>query len=510
MPFPVAQAPTQAPGTNAAQTPAAQAPAAQAPAAQAPAAQAPAAQAPGTNAVQLETVRVGNGKGKGKGKWGDTDKVGPAVLLSSLSSLPPPVPFYAQGLPHPQAPGGPFDNGPHVYPPAVPGPPVPLVPLVPPAPAPGHVSTVPFASVTLDKLLGSGGFGFVYEATVVGHHGPVAAKMFATGLPDAFDDPGAGKPQRASEELWKKYLALRKEARALSLLERHPNVVRYLGFTAQGPRCIILMEHLAGGNLRVLGVGPRATHRPDVVKYAHFIITGIARGMRSIHGAGLVHLDLKPENILFHRLDFATPVIADFGLAKFCRMSRDAGGKTHLLSMTTDLEGVGGIGGGTGGGTGGGYDNDNNIGEGDYENLYDYPKRMADGGTVGYIAPESMGPVGPGPWKKTPANLKDVFAFAIVVYEVLTGHQAWYPPVKRYEVYENRVLKSRDRPDLPASWHPRLKAFLAKCWAQDPFERPSFSAIVTTLEEPGWPEIFAAATAIPGALPGALGAPRAM
>jgi len=68
----------------------------------------------------------------------------------------------------------------------------------------------------------------------------------------------------------------------------------------------------------------------------------------------------------------------------------------------------------------------------------------------------------------------------------MTGEQAWL--TLDYKQMVAAVLRDRQRPPLTPDTPKDVKDLLDQCWAQDPNERPSFTAIVVHLQEMGAPK----------------------
>jgi len=150
----------------------------------------------------------------------------------------------------------------------------------------------------LDKLLGRGGMGAVYQATDLRLRREVAVKI---SIGSMFGDR----------------LALRRferEARASAKLS-HPNVVSVYDFgDIDGEGAYLVMELIHGFTLRFF-LKQNGNAPPRV---AADWMNQILEGMKAAHQNGIVHRDLKPENILITRnSDNESLVkILDFGLAK--------------------------------------------------------------------------------------------------------------------------------------------------------------------------------------------------
>src|SRR5688500_4541890 len=149
----------------------------------------------------------------------------------------------------------------------------------------------------LDRLLGAGGMGAVFEGTHVHVGRRVAVKMI---LPELARD--AGFVER-----------FRREARAAGELHS-PGVVEVLDYDVDerlGP--YLVMEHLDGEALldRLRTVGRFAAAEAIALGSA------ILEGMGAVHERGIVHRDLKPPNIFLAREHGREVVkILDFGIAR--------------------------------------------------------------------------------------------------------------------------------------------------------------------------------------------------
>jgi serine/threonine-protein kinase len=160
----------------------------------------------------------------------------------------------------------------------------------------------------------------------------------------------------------------RREARAAAAL-RHPNVVTIHDFGAQqGLHAYLVMELLDGLTLRdeIRRSGPLAPDR--VLEILH----GIGSALEAAHQLRLVHRDVKPENIFLASAGGSqVPKILDFGVVK----SLTSAGDTVAPDATTPGQVV---------------------------------------GTLRYMSPEQ--------WcGEAPSPVWDLWALAIVAYEMLTG-----------------------------------------------------------------------------------------
>ncbi|KAB1205149.1 hypothetical protein CJ030_MR7G016793 [Morella rubra] len=110
----------------------------------------------------------------------------------------------------------------------------------------------------------------------------------------------------------------------------HVNVVRLVGFCADGFRRALIYEFLPNDSLDKFISSADFKNRFLGWTRLHDIALGIAKGIDYLHQGcdqRILHFDIKPRNVLLDE-DF-NPKIADFGLAKLC--SKDQ----SIVSMTT-------------------------------------------------------------------------------------------------------------------------------------------------------------------------------
>jgi serine/threonine protein kinase len=189
----------------------------------------------------------------------------------------------------------------------------------------------------------------------------------------------------------------KQEMEALARID-HPSIVGVFD-TGQLPdgKPYIVMQYVDGCSLRSL-LTPEGM---DFWRAAN-IIRQIGRALSAAHERGILHRDLKPENIMVQTLggDDEQVKIIDFGIAKV---------KNSLVSTSTA--------------------GDRAV------------------GTIAYMSPEqlSAGPVSPA---------SDVYCFAVIAYEILTGRRPANPE-SAYQLLEMqrsgvRVKPIDLRPGLPA------------------------------------------------------------
>lgn len=149
----------------------------------------------------------------------------------------------------------------------------------------------------LDRRLGRGGMGAVYEALDLALERPVAVKLTLEGWMHAI-----GGSDR-----------FRREA-LIAASFAHPHVVTVYDFGLTGDdRAFLVMELLRGTDLRhELRRSQRFTP-----PHALAVMRGVCSAVDAAHRRGLIHRDLKPENLFLAKVEAQQIVkVLDFGLAR--------------------------------------------------------------------------------------------------------------------------------------------------------------------------------------------------
>lgn len=153
----------------------------------------------------------------------------------------------------------------------------------------------------LERMLGRGGMGAVYQARHVGTDRPVALKVIASGL-------------TANAEAIARF---GREARAAGRLQ-HPNVVNVTDFGVASLQsestAYLVMELLQGETLATLLDREGKLPLRTTVE----IVEQVALALGEAHRHGIIHRDLKPDNIWLEpdrRGGYKVKVL-DFGVAK--------------------------------------------------------------------------------------------------------------------------------------------------------------------------------------------------
>jgi eukaryotic-like serine/threonine-protein kinase len=183
--------------------------------------------------------------------------------------------------------------------------------------------TVPLSRVLsgryrLQRRLGRGGMGAVYEATDVALERNVAVKVIRDDL--------VSSPDMAQQ--------FQREARAAAGFS-HRNVVTVHDYGVDsGTRAFLVMELLKGTTLRGEIARCKRLTRDSTVE----IFRDICAAVEAAHRKQLVHRDLKPENIFLADTaeeKMQTVKVLDFGIAKF--VTAPTGDDPTQITKQTDV-----------------------------------------------------------------------------------------------------------------------------------------------------------------------------
>ncbi|MBX3222594.1 MAG: serine/threonine protein kinase [Labilithrix sp.] len=158
--------------------------------------------------------------------------------------------------------------------------------------------TVLAGKVRVERFVGQGSMGVVYEAVDLAHQRRVAVKLMA---PERAQDPDA------------RTRFLREARAASSLSSEHVTRLFDVGELFDGTPFLV-MEFLVGGTLEhvLLRDGP-----PQVDVALDWVLQALD-GVAEAHRAGFVHRDLKPENLFLCERPGEPPIVKvlDFGTVK--------------------------------------------------------------------------------------------------------------------------------------------------------------------------------------------------
>jgi Tol biopolymer transport system component/serine/threonine protein kinase len=212
------------------------------------------------------------------------------------------------------------------------------------------------------------------------------------------------------------------EAKAASALN-HPNIVHIYDVAEADGVQFISMEYVPGKTLDQL-IGRKGLRLNEALKYAIQIADALAKA----HSANIIHRDLKPSNIIVSENGHVK--VLDFGVAKLTESTSDGLEQTATMKQP------------------------------------DGP-RTEEGaivGTIAYMSPEQA------EGKKVDAR-SDIFSFGSMLYEMVTGRQAFHGDSKMSTL--SAILKDEPTPvsavaaDLPRD----LEKIINRCLRKDPDRR---------------------------------------
>jgi serine/threonine protein kinase len=215
------------------------------------------------------------------------------------------------------------------------------------------------------------------------------------------------------------------EARVVGNIQ-HENIVSVFDFGEHEGRLFIVMEYLRGVDLRVaLRDGSLRDAGNGGLTASLKIALQIATALEYVHQRGVVHRDIKPENINLDPTGRAK--LMDFGIAK-----------TAYLSLTRTGLAM---------------------------------------GTPYYMAPEQIS-------GKPPTPLVDVYAFGMLLFELLTGLRGITGGTME-SVYYQILHQPLDEALMEkAGVPPEIRALVMQTTAKDPAARPqNFGVIVAALRD---------------------------
>ncbi|MBZ0301303.1 MAG: protein kinase [Anaerolineae bacterium] len=161
----------------------------------------------------------------------------------------------------------------------------------------------------IERQVGQGGMGVVYEATDLSLNRRVALKIMHKHL--------------ATHDMFQQRFV--REAQNAAQL-KHPNIVQVHQFFSKESQLFLVMELLEDGSLHDYMLRQREQGKRIDQGEAVELVRQIATGLYYAHQQGMIHRDIKPANILLTKdPDGNNPftryraLIADFGLAKLAQ-----------------------------------------------------------------------------------------------------------------------------------------------------------------------------------------------
>jgi hypothetical protein len=200
-------------------------------------------------------------------------------------------------------------------------------------------------------------------------------------------------------------VALQREARRMQQLS-HPRIAAVYDFDRDGSHVYLVMELLEGDSLDHIVTRQSGTAMPS--EQALKVIAGAGDALSYAHSRGVVHSDFKPANVFV--MSNGDVKVFDFGIARIAKDSAQAGDAAHTIFDAGKL--------------------------GAMTNAYASPEQILD--------------------TAAPDPRDDVYAFALVAYEVLSGKHPFerksaveaqhrgmtMPPIAQLSDRQNEVLAS--------------------------------------------------------------------
>ncbi|CAH1397166.1 unnamed protein product [Nezara viridula] len=273
---------------------------------------------------------------------------------------------------------------------------------------------IPREQLRLVKALGQGAFGEVYQG------------FFRHRIGDAVEMPVAVKtlPELSSTQAETDFLM---EALIMSKFN-HPNIVHFIGVCFDKHPRFIVIELLAGGDLKTFLRESRP--KPDrasplTMKDLLICIVDVAKGCKYMEENRFIHRDIAARNCLLTTKGPGRVVkIADFGMAR-------------------------------------------DIYRADY-----YRKGGKAMLPIKWMPPEAF-------LDGIFTTKTDVWSFGVLMWEVMSLGYMPYTGCANREVMS--LVTSGGRLEPPTNCPPQLYAIMTQCWHPNPEERPSFSLILERL-----------------------------
>ena len=209
------------------------------------------------------------------------------------------------------------------------------------------------------------------------------------------------------------------EARAASALN-HPNIVTIYDLIREGDNCYLVMEYIEGRTLESL-IPNQGMRLNELLG----ISMQVAGAVAAAHAAGIVHRDLKPANVMVAAGGLAK--VLDFGLAK---LIEPVGLAEDSATLTLQAQ----------------------------------TEKGAILGTVSYMSPEQA--------EGRPVDARsDIFSFAALLYEMLTGRKAFAEQTKIATL--SAILHKEPKPleELAPQAPVELTRLIGRCLRKNPDRR---------------------------------------
>ena len=161
----------------------------------------------------------------------------------------------------------------------------------------------------LERVLGKGAMGIVYEALDPKLHRKVAIKTILISQLD----------EDTAKDFSMRFV---REAHAVARLN-HPNIVQVYDFGEEGDMAYLVMEFIRGDELKSTLSTGRQFDRKECVR----IMCELLDALEFAHEAGVVHRDIKPANVMLDSQGRAK--LTDFGVARVTDSDRTHAERTQ-------------------------------------------------------------------------------------------------------------------------------------------------------------------------------------
>src|SRR6195256_6430280 len=161
----------------------------------------------------------------------------------------------------------------------------------------------------LERVLGKGAMGIVYEALDPKLHRKVAIKTILISQLD----------EETAKDFSMRFV---REAHAVARLN-HPNIVQVYDFGEEGDMAYLVMEFIRGDELKSTLSTGRQFDRKECVR----IMCELLDALEFAHEAGVVHRDIKPANVMLDSQGRAK--LTDFGVARVTDSDRPHAERTQ-------------------------------------------------------------------------------------------------------------------------------------------------------------------------------------
>ena len=214
---------------------------------------------------------------------------------------------------------------------------------------------------------------------------------------------------------------IEQEAKIMTKLGNHPNVIPFIGLAHKDGKIYLLTKLCSHGSLHDYFI---KTKTSSTYSRMNKIILQMCIGLNYLHLNQVIHRDVACRNFL---LDADQRVyISDFGMSR----------------MLVSLDAV--------------------------------QSTAAQEGPIRWMAPESLG-------EKMYSTKSDVYMFGITLWELLTREIPFGAYLNLLDVFE-AVIRG-ERPDIPSDTPAPYQFILTSCWQTDPHARMSLEKMIEILTD---------------------------